>query len=823
LRDAGEGHKKKDFRAMTTAAKPRPTLMPGEVRAYPVLPLRDIVVFPHMIVPLFVGREKSIRALEEVMRSDTFILLATQKNASDDDPATDAIFEVGTLASVLQLLKLPDGTVKVLVEGAERAKVLKYTDRTEYYEADAEPLVDATGEIVEAEATARSVVAEFENYVKLNKKVSPEVVGVVQQIEDYAKLADTVASHLAVKIPDKQAILETPIVTERLMKVLGLMESEISVLQVEKRIRTRVKRQMEKTQREYYLNEQMKAIQKELGDEEGRDELAEIEDKIKKTKLSKEAREKAQHELKKLRQMSPMSAEATVVRNYLDWLLSIPWGKKSKVKKDLKLAQEILDNDHFGLDKVKERIVEYLAVQQRANKLTGPILCLVGPPGVGKTSLGKSIAKATGRDFVRVSLGGVRDEAEIRGHRRTYIGSMPGKVIQSMRKAKSSNPLFLLDEVDKMGADFRGDPSSALLEVLDPEQNHAFNDHYLEVDYDLSSVMFVTTANTLNIPPPLMDRMEIIRIAGYTEDEKVEIARKHLIPHAIVKHGLDPKEWSIDDDALLTMIRRYTREAGVRNLERELSTLIRKAVKELTITKKKSVKVTDKILGDYLGVPKYRYGEVEEQDQVGVVTGLAWTDVGGELLTIEAAMMPGKGKMTVTGNLRDVMKESISAAASYVRSRAVAFGIEPPLFDKRDIHVHVPEGATPKDGPSAGVAMVSAIVSVMTGIPVRRDVAMTGEITLRGRILPIGGLKEKLLAAGRGGMKTVLIPEENAKDLVEISDSIKKDLEIVPVSRMDEVLTRALVTPPVPIVWEDDGAKAAEPPVEDESSTLTAH
>jgi ATP-dependent Lon protease len=806
-----------------TTTKPRPTLMPGEVRAYPVLPLRDIVVFPHMIVPLFVGREKSIRALEEVMRSDTFILLATQKNASDDDPATDAIFEVGTLASVLQLLKLPDGTVKVLVEGAERAKVLKYTDRTEYYEADAEPLVDATGDSVEAEALARSVITEFESYVKLNKKVSPEVVGVVQQIEDYAKLADTVASHLAVKIPDKQAVLETPIVTQRLEKVLALMESEISVLQVEKRIRTRVKRQMEKTQREYYLNEQMKAIQKELGDEEGRDELAEIEDKIKKTKLSKEAREKAQHELKKLRQMSPMSAEATVVRNYLDWLLSIPWGKKSKVKKDLKLAQEILDNDHFGLDKVKERIVEYLAVQQRANKLTGPILCLVGPPGVGKTSLGKSIAKATGRDFVRVSLGGVRDEAEIRGHRRTYIGSMPGKVIQSMRKAKSSNPLFLLDEVDKMGADFRGDPSSALLEVLDPEQNHAFNDHYLEVDYDLSNVMFVTTANTLNIPPPLMDRMEIIRIAGYTEDEKVEIARKHLIPHAIVKHGLDPKEWSIDDDALLTMIRRYTREAGVRNLERELSTLIRKAVKELTITKKKSVKVTDKILGDYLGVPKYRYGEAEEEDQVGVVTGLAWTDVGGELLTIEAAMMPGKGKMTVTGNLRDVMKESISAAASYVRSRAVAFGIEPPLFDKRDIHVHVPEGATPKDGPSAGVAMVSAIVSVMTGISVRRDVAMTGEITLRGRILPIGGLKEKLLAAGRGGMKTVLIPEENAKDLVEISESIKKDLDIIPVSRMDDVLQRALVTPPKPIVWDEDSAKAAEAVVEEESSVLTAH
>src|SRR6187431_2655555 len=792
-----------------TLPKPRPPLTPGETRAYPVLPLRDIVVFPHMIVPLFVGREKSIKALEEVMRSDTFILLATQKNASDDDPATNSIFEVGTLASVLQLLKLPDGTVKVLVEGAQRGKVLKYTDRSDYYEATAVVLEDVVGEKVEAEALARSVVTEFENYVKLNKKVSPEVVGVVQQIEDYAKLADTVASHLAVKIPDKQGILETPTVAERLEKVLGLMESEISVLQVEKRIRTRVKRQMEKTQREYYLNEQMKAIQKELGDEDGKDELAELEDKIKKTKLSKEAREKAQHELKKLRQMSPMSAEATVVRNYLDWLLSIPWQKKTKVKKDLKLAQDTLDSDHFGLDKVKARIVEYLAVQQRANKLTGPILCLVGPAGVGKTSLGKSIARATGREFVRVSLGGVRDEAEIRGHRRTYIGSMPGKVIQSMRKAKTSNPLFLLDEVDKMGADFRGDPSSALLEVLDPEQNHTFNDHYLEVDYDLSNVMFITTANTLNIPPPLMDRMEIIRIAGYTEDEKVEIARKHLIPAAIVKHGLDAKEWSIDDEALLTLIRRYTREAGVRNLERELSNLIRKAVKEIMTSKKKSIAVTEKTLEDFLGVPKYRFGEIESEPQVGIVTGLAWTDVGGELLTIEGVMMPGKGKMTVTGNLRDVMKESISAAASYVRSRAVAFGIEPPLFDKRDIHVHVPEGATPKDGPSAGVAMVAAIVSVMTGIPVRRDVAMTGEITLRGRVLPIGGLKEKLLAALHGGMKTVLIPEENAKDLVEISDTIKKGLEIVPVTRMDEVLARALVRTPQPIEWDEASAKLA--------------
>src|SRR5579863_6416519 len=804
----------------------RKPIEPGSVDSYPVLPLRDIVVFPHIIVPLFVGREKSIRALEEVMKADKPILLATQMNAADDDPATSAIFTTGTLATVLQLLKLPDGTVKVLIEGVTRARVKKYLPTEGYYEAEAEAVADDPLDKVEAEALARSVLSEFESYVKLNKKISPEVVAAVGQINDYGRLADTVASHLAVKLADKQAILEIGSVIKRFEKCLALMEGEISVLQVEKRIRTRVKRQMEKTQREYYLNEQMKAIQKELGDEDGKDEMSELEDRIKKTKLSKEARDKATAELKKLRQMSPMSAEATVVRNYLDWLLSIPWAKKSKVKKDVVAAQQILDADHFGLEKVKERIVEYLAVQQRANKLTGPILCLVGPPGVGKTSLGKSIAKATGREFVRMSLGGVRDEAEIRGHRRTYIGSMPGKIIQSMRKAKTSNPLFLLDEIDKMGMDFRGDPSSALLEVLDPEQNSTFNDHYLEVDYDLSSVMFITTANTLNIPPPLMDRMEIIRIAGYTENEKVEIARKHLIPHATVKHGLEPNEWSIDDEALLTLIRRYTREAGVRNLERELSTLIRKAVKELTIKKTASVQVTALNLSDYLGVPKFRYGEVEAEDQVGVVTGLAWTDVGGELLTIEAAMMPGKGKMTVTGNLRDVMKESISAAASYVRMRSTAFGIEPPSFDKRDIHVHVPEGATPKDGPSAGVAMVTAIVSVMTGIPVRRDVAMTGEITLRGRVLPIGGLKEKLLAAHRGGIKTVLIPEENAKDLVEINDSIKSGLDIIPVSRMDEVLTRALVRKPEPIVWEEQAAKpveVAEPVVEEDASGLTAH
>ncbi len=812
-----------------TAQKPRPPIVPGVSQTYPVLPLRDIVVFPHMIVPLFVGREKSIRALEEVMRSDTYILLATQMNAGDDDPAADAIYKVGTLATVLQLLKLPDGTVKVLVEGVERAAIASYRDRTEFYEAEASALVQEHGEKIETEAFARSVVTEFEGYVKLNKKVSPEVVGVVSQIDDPSKLADTVASHLAVKIADKQAVLEQKNVAARLEKVLALMESEISVLQVEKRIRTRVKRQMEKTQREYYLNEQMKAIQKELGDEEGKDELQEIEEKIKRVKLSKEAREKATHELKKLRQMSPMSAEATVVRNYLDWILSIPWNAKSKIKKDLSFAEKVLNDDHYGLEKVKERIVEYLAVQTRSNKLTGPILCLVGPPGVGKTSLGKSIARATGREFVRVSLGGVRDEAEIRGHRRTYIGSMPGKVIQSMRKAKKSNPLFLFDEVDKMGADFRGDPSSALLEVLDPEQNHTFNDHYLEVDYDLSNVMFITTANTLNIPPALLDRMEVIRMAGYTEDEKVEIARKHLIPHQLTKHGVQAKEWSIDQEALLTIIRRYTREAGVRNLERELANLIRKAVKELMTEKKDSLTVTAANLEKYLGVPKFRYGEIEESDLVGVSTGLAWTEVGGELLTIEGVMMPGKGRMTVTGNLRDVMKESISAAASYVRSRAVDFGIKPPMFEKTDIHVHVPEGATPKDGPSAGVAMVTAIVSVLTGIPVKKDVAMTGEITLRGRILPIGGLKEKLLAALRGGIKKVLIPEENAKDLSEIADVIKGGLEIIPVKRMDEVLAHALTRRPVAIEWDEGAAAAAAAtaaPVvadEDDASGVVAH
>lgn len=795
----------------------------GGKELYPVLPLRDIVVFPYMIVPLFVGREKSISALEEVMRADKQILLAAQKNASDNDPAPDAIYKVGTLASVLQLLKLPDGTVKVLVEGTARARIVNYTANADYFEAEVERVAESAGNEDEIEALARSTVSQFESYVKLNKKISPEVLGTISQIEDHSKLADTIASHLAIKLSDKQDVLEITRISERLERVYTLMESEISVLQVEKKIRSRVKRQMEKTQREYYLNEQMKAIQKELGDSDERDDIAEFEEKIENTKLSKEAKEKALGELKKLKQMSPMSAEATVVRNYLDWLLSLPWGVKGKVKKDLNEAQEVLDKEHYGLEKVKERILEYLAVQGRTNKLKGPILCLVGPPGVGKTSLGKSIASATGREFVRMSLGGVRDEAEIRGHRRTYIGSMPGKVIQSMKKAKRTNPLFLLDEIDKMGSDFRGDPAAALLEVLDPEQNSTFNDHYLEVDYDLSSVMFVTTANTLNIPPALMDRMEIIRLAGYTELEKLEIAKRHLIPGQQQAHGLEPGEWTLTDTGLREIIRRYTREAGVRSLEREIAKLARKAVKDIAATDVKSVEVTPENLQNYLGVPKYRYGEAELEDQVGVVTGLAWTEVGGELLTIEGVMMPGKGKMSVTGNLRDVMKESIQAANAYVRSRSVDFGIPASMFEKRDIHVHVPEGATPKDGPSAGVAMVTAIVSVLTGIPVRKDVAMTGEITLRGRVLPIGGLKEKLLAALRAGIKRVLIPEENVKDLAEISDEVKNVLEIIPVARMDDVLKNALVRLPDPIAWEVEGSPAVAPGDDKTGSRPTAH
>jgi ATP-dependent Lon protease len=771
---------------------------------FPVLPLRDIVVFPHMIVPLFVGREKSIRALEEVMRDDKQILLVAQKNAGQDDPGTDDIYRVGTVSSVLQLLKLPDGTVKVLVEGNARAEINSFIDNPKFFQAHANLLPEVDSDPRELEALARAVVSQFEQYVKLNKKVPPEVLVSLSQIDDPGKLADTVAAHLSLKISDKQELLETNSLVDRLERLYAFMESEISVLQVEKRIRSRVKRQMEKTQREYYLNEQMKAIQKELGElEDGRDEVSELEERIRKTKLSKEGREKALAEVKKLRSMSPMSAEATVVRNYLDWMLSIPWKKRSKISKDLKRAQQVLDEDHFGLEKVKERILEYLAVQQRVDKMKGPILCLVGPPGVGKTSLGKSLARATGRNFVRVSLGGIRDEAEIRGHRRTYIGSMPGKIVQSMKKAKTSNPLFMLDELDKMGADFRGDPSSALLEVLDPEQNSNFNDHYLEVDYDLSDVMFVCTANTLRMPQPLQDRLEIIRLAGYTEEEKVEIARRHLMPKQLEAHGIKPDEWSLSADALTDLIRYYTREAGVRSLERELANLIRKATKEILLEDKKRIRITRRNLETYAGVRKFRYGEAEHEDLIGVSTGLAWTEVGGDLLSIEAVTLPGKGRMTTTGKLGDVMQESVQAAKSYVRSRSLGLGIIPPIFDKVDIHVHVPEGATPKDGPSAGVAMVTSIVSVLTKIPVRASLAMTGEITLRGRVLPIGGLKEKLLAALRGGIKTVLIPKENEKDLAEIPDNVKKALEIVPVAMVDEVWRRALVRLPEPVEWSE--------------------
>ena len=791
----------------------------------PVLPLRDIVVFPHMIVPLFVGREKSINALEDVMREDKQILLVAQENASEDNPSVDDIYRVGTIASVLQLLKLPDGTVKVLVEGAARARIEELTDNGRFFEAHGEAMVEPDDTSTDTEGLARSVVTQFEHYVKLNQKIPPEVQVSLSQIEDPSKLADTVASHLTLKVAEKQELLELGSVAERLERIFGFMESEIGILQVEKKIRGRVKRQMEKTQREYYLNEQMKAIQKELGEgEDGRDELGELEEKIKTLKLSKEAREKAQGELKKLRNMSPMSAEATVVRNYLDWILSIPWGKRSRIKKDLNQAERILDEDHYSLEKVKERIVEYLAVQQRTNKVRGPILCLVGAPGVGKTSLGKSIARATGRNFVRMSLGGVRDEAEIRGHRRTYIGSLPGKIIQLMKKAKTVNPLFLLDEVDKMGADFRGDPSSALLEVLDPEQNNTFNDHYLELDYDLSNVMFITTANTLRIPPPLLDRMEVIRLSGYTEDEKIEIAKRHLIRKQMDAHGLKEGEWSISDAALRDLIRTYTREAGVRNLEREIANLTRKATKEIVKRGLKRVGISRRNLEKYAGVRRFRFGEIEAEDLIGVCTGLAWTEVGGELLSIEAVTLPGKGKMTITGKLGEVMQESVQAAASYVRSRSVDFGIKPPRFEKSDIHIHVPEGATPKDGPSAGVAMMTAIVSVLTQNPVRKDVAMTGEITLRGRVLPIGGLKEKLLAALRGGIKTVVIPRENEKDLAEIPDNVKRGLEVITVQAVDEVLAHALVNPLVPIEWSEDeiaDGVAAESP--DAGRNVVAH
>ncbi|MHB1217643.1 MAG: endopeptidase La [Alphaproteobacteria bacterium] len=791
---------------------------------YPVLPLRDIVVFPHMIVPLFVGREKSVRALEDVMKDDKQILLVTQKNAAQDDPTPADIYSVGTIGTVLQLLKLPDGTVKVLVEGSKRARILRYAENTDFFQAYAEPVDEKEGDNREIEALGRSVVSQFEQYVKLNRKIPPEVLVSVNQIDNPSKLADTVSSHLTLKIAEKQELLEALSAQERLEKIYAFMEGEIGVLQVEKRIRNRVKRQMEKTQREYYLNEQLKAIQKELGEgEDGKDEVAEIEERIKKTKLSKEARDKAMGEVKKLRSMSPMSAEATVVRNYLDWMLSIPWGKRTRVKRDLKLAEKILNDDHFGLEKVKERIVEYLAVQLRTRKVKGPILCLVGPPGVGKTSLGKSIARSTGRNFVRMSLGGVRDEAEVRGHRRTYIGSMPGKVIQGMKKAKSSNPLFLLDEIDKLGQDWRGDPSSALLEVLDPEQNGTFQDHYLEVEYDLSDVMFVTTANTLRMPQPLLDRMELIRIPGYTEDEKIEIAKRHLMPKVLEAHGLKKGELNVSDSALTDLIRFYTREAGVRNLERELANVARKAVKEIVGKKSPKVHVTNRNLPKFAGVQRFRYGAIEAEDLVGVSTGLAWTEVGGELLSIEAAILPGKGKMTITGKLGDVMQESVQAANSYVRARSPTFGIKPTLFDRKDIHIHVPEGATPKDGPSAGVAMITAIVSVLAGLPVRKDVAMTGEITLRGRVLPIGGLKEKLLAALRGGIRKVLIPKDNEKDLADIPDNVKKGLEIVPVTTVDEVLLHALASPLRPIEWNDEqnALSPAQPPAGDVGGVVT--
>ena len=777
---------------------------------YPILPLRDIVVYPNMVVPLFVGREKSIQALEEVMNNDRELFLVAQKDSTTEDPTEDNLYTHGTVASIMQLLKLPDNTVKVLVEGTSRAKIRNFVPGEKFHQVE----VDLVNEVVlddpEIEALARSCLMQFESYTKINRKISTDTFNTVSEIDDYSKIADTIASNLQIKLSQKQQILEINNLKERFELILSFLEGEIDVLQTEKRIRGRVKRQMEKTQREYYLNEQMKAIQKELGkdSEDAGDDINELENKLENLKLPKDVREKAKSEFKKLKQMSPMSAEATVVRNYLDWIVSIPWAKKSRFNKPIKFSEDILDNDHYGLEKVKERIIEYIAVQKRTKKLKGPILCLVGPPGVGKTSLGKSIAQATGRDFVRVSLGGVRDEAEIRGHRRTYIGSLPGRIIQSMKKVKTKNPLFLLDEIDKLGSDYRGDPSAALLEVLDPEQNDKFNDHYLEVDYDLSDVMFITTANTLNIPPALMDRMEIIRIAGYTENEKLEISKKHLLPKVFKQHGLDESEINIDDTALLETIRRYTKESGVRSLERELSKISRKATKNILSDGTKNIKVTKDNISDYLGVYKFRYGEAERDNQIGIVTGLAWTEYGGELLTIEGAMMPGKGSMTVTGNLKDVMKESISAAASYVRSNATKYGIKPPLFDKRDIHVHVPEGATPKDGPSAGVAMATAMISLMTQVPVKKDIAMTGEITLRGRVLPIGGLKEKLLAASRGGIKTVFIPNENEKDLSEISDEITKDLQIVPVSNIDEIIQSALATELKPIEWSKEDIEA---------------
>lgn len=794
--------------------------------SYPVLPLRDIVVFPHMIVPLFVGRDKSVRALEEAMQEDKQILLSSQQDPSEDDPSADQIYRMGVLANVLQLLKLPDGTVKVLVEGQTRVKISEFLENPNFFEASAEYVEEDMGDDATIDALVRTVSDEFERYAKIKKNIPEEALTAISNSSEPEKLADLAAGHLGIEVADKQDLLETLIVSERLEKIYGLMQGEMSVLQVEKKIKTRVKSQMERTQREYYLNEQMKAIQKELGDgEESQNEVAELEDRISGMKLSKEALDKANAEIKKLKNMSPMSAEATVVRNYLDWMLSIPWGTKSRVKKDLGRAERILDEDHYSLEKVKERIVEYLAVQQRSSKLRGPIMCLVGPPGVGKTSLGKSVAKATGREFIRISLGGVRDESEIRGHRRTYIGSMPGKIIQAMKKAKTTNPLILLDEIDKMGQDFRGDPASAMLEVLDPEQNSTFVDHYLEVEYDLSNVMFLTTSNSYNMPGPLLDRMEIIPLAGYTEDEKCEIARRHLIDKAVKNHGLKKGEFELTDSALSSMIQHYTREAGVRNLEREVAKVARKAVTKIVKGEAETVTVTADNLDDFLGVRKFRYGLAEKEDQVGVVTGLAYTSVGGDLLHIEALKLPGKGRMKTTGKLGDVMKESIDAASSYVRSISPKIGVKPPQFDTLDIHVHVPEGATPKDGPSAGLAMVTSIVSVLTGIPVRKDIAMTGEVTLRGNALAIGGLKEKLLAALRGGITTVFIPEENEKDIADLPDSVKEGLKIIPVSHVSEVLAQALVDTPEPIEWDQaaEDAAAAERAKQSQSSAQITH
>ena len=777
--------------------------MSNETILHPVLPLRDIVVFPTMVVPLFVGREKSVKALEVVMAEDKEILLSSQIDATEDEPTSEGIYNVGVLANVLQLLKLPDGTVKVLVEGTRRVKISNFNENEDYFEAVAEILTEEDGDIETIKALQKSVAVEFEKYAKIKKNIPEEALAAVTTAEDPRQLVDLISGHLGIEVDEKQKLLENLVISERLEQVYSHMQSEVSVLQVEKKIKTRVKSQMERTQREYYLNEQMKAIQKELGDgEDGQNEIAELETRVNDTKLSKEAKEKAEAEIKKLKSMSPMSAEATVVRNYLDWLLCLPWGTKSREKKDLNKAQTILDDDHYSLDKVKERIIEYLAVQQRSKKVKGPIMCLVGPPGVGKTSLGKSVAKATGREFIRISLGGVRDESEIRGHRRTYIGSMPGKIIQALKKAKTTNPLILLDEIDKMGQDFRGDPASAMLEVLDPEQNSTFSDHYLEVEYDLSNVMFLTTANSYNMPGPLLDRMEIVPLAGYTEDEKREIALRHLLEKSLKNNGLKQGEFALSNEALTAIIQFYTREAGVRNLEREIVRLARKVVTKIVKGESQTITITPENLSEFLGVQKFKYGLAELQDQIGVVTGLAYTSAGGDLLQIEALKLPGKGRMKTTGKLGDVMKESIDAASSYVRSISPKIGVKPTRFDKLDIHVHVPEGATPKDGPSAGLAMVTSIVSVLSGIPIKKDLAMTGEVTLRGNALPIGGLKEKLLAALRGGIKTVLIPQDNEKDLIEIPDNVKEGLNIIPVSHVDEVLKYALVDEPEPIEWD---------------------